>query len=113
MKKSITPKKVATVVGAYFIAWIFVYPYINMFLTSVKTHDEIYATPTTHIPKIWQWSNYINVWKAAPIWAYLKTSLIVAIAATILVLIVSIPAAYFVSRYRFRFRGPFLLLVLA
>jgi multiple sugar transport system permease protein len=113
MKKSVTPKKVATVVGAYFIAWVFVYPYINMFLTSVKTHDEIYASPTTHIPKIWQWSNYINVWKAAPIWDYLKTSLIVSIAATILVLVVSIPAAYFISRYRFRFRGPFLLLVLA
>jgi multiple sugar transport system permease protein len=99
--------------GAYFIAWIFIYPYINMFLTSVKTHDEIYATPTTHIPKVWQFRNYLDVWKAAPIWDYLKTSLIVAISATALVLIVSIPAAYFISRYRFKFRGAFLLLVLA
>ncbi len=113
MKKSITPKKIATMAGAYFIAWIFVYPYINMFLTSVKTHDEIYATPTTHIPKVWQFRNYIDVWQAAPIWDYLKTSLIVAISATLLVLIVSIPAAYFISRYRFKFRGAFLLLVLA
>jgi len=113
MKKIVTPKKIATMAGAYFIAWIFIYPYINMFLTSVKTHDEIYATPTTNIPKVWQFSNYIDVWKAAPIWDYLKTSLIVAISATALVLIVSIPAAYFISRYRFKFRGAFLLLVLA
>ena len=113
MKKGITPKKIATASGAYLIAWIFVYPYINMFFTSMKTHEEVFAIPTTHVPKIWQWKNYIDVWSAAPIWGYVKSSLIISISATILVLIVSIPAAYFISRYRFKFRGAFLLLVLA
>jgi multiple sugar transport system permease protein len=111
--KKITGKKVATILGAYFIAWIFLYPYINMFLTSVRSHDELYATPTTHFPQVWQWRNYIDVWDNAPIAAFLKSSLIVALSATILVLIVSVPAAYFISRYRFKMRGPFLLLVLA
>jgi multiple sugar transport system permease protein len=111
--KKITGKKVATIVGAYFIAWLFVYPYINMFLTSVKSHDELYATPTTYLPRVWQWRNYIDVWDNAPIASFLKSSLIVSLSATILVLIVSLPAAYFISRYRFKMRGPFLLLVLA
>ena len=110
--KKITGKKVATIVGAYFIAWRFVYPYINMFLTSVKSHDELYATPTTYLPRVWQWRNYIDVWDNAPIASFLKSSLIVSLSATILVLIVSVPAAYFISRYRFKMRGPFLLLVL-
>ncbi len=113
MKTGITPKKIATASGAYFIGWIFVYPYINMFFTSMKAHEEVFAIPTTHLPKAWQWRNYIDVWSAAPIWSYVKTSLIVSISATLLVLVVSIPAAYFISRYRFRFRGPFLMLVLA
>jgi multiple sugar transport system permease protein len=111
--KKITGKKVATIVGAYFIAWLFVYPYINMFLTSIKSHDELYATPTTYLPRVWQWRNYIDVWDNAPIASFLKSSLIVSLSATILVLIVSVPAAYFISRYRFKMRGPFLLLVLA
>lgn len=111
--KKITGKKVATIAGAYFIAWLFVYPYINMFLTSVKSHDELYATPTTYLPRVWQWRNYIDVWDNAPIASFLKSSLIVSLSATILVLIVSVPAAYFISRYRFKMRGPFLLLVLA
>ena len=111
--KKITGKKVATIVGAYFIAWLFVYPYINMFLTSVKSHDELYATPTTYLPRVWQWRNYIDVWDNAPIASFLKSSLIVSLSATILVLIVSVPDAYFISRYRFKMRGPFLLLVLA
>ena len=84
-----------------------------MFLTSVRSHDELYSTPTTHFPQIWQWRNYIDVWGNAPIASFLKSSLIVAISATILVLIVSLPAAYFIARYRFKMRGPFLLLVLA
>lgn len=99
--------------GAYFIAWFFVYPYINMFLTSVRTHDELYATPSTHLPQVWQWRNYIDVWSHAPIASFLKSSLIVSISATILVLLVSLPAAYFLARYKFKLRGAFLLLVLA
>jgi multiple sugar transport system permease protein len=84
-----------------------------MFLTSVRTHEELYATPSTHFPQVWQWRNYIDVWDNAPIASFLKSSLIVSVSATILVLIVSLPAAYFTARYRFRMRGPFLLLVLA
>jgi multiple sugar transport system permease protein len=113
MKIVVTPKKIATTFSAYIVAWIFLYPYINMFFTSLKPHEEVFAIPTTHVPKVWQWRNYIDVWSAAPIWSYVKTSLIISISATLLVLVVSIPAAYFISRYRFRFRGPFLMLVLA
>lgn len=111
--KGFSIKKVSTILGAYFIAWFFLYPYINMFLTSVKSHDELFATPATHFPQVWQWSNYIDVWEKAPIAGYLKSSLIVSISATVLVLIVSLPAAYFIARYRFKMRGAFLLLVLA
>jgi multiple sugar transport system permease protein len=111
--KKFAGKKVATIVSAYILAWLFLYPYINMFLTSVRSHDELYSVPTTHFPQVWKWSNYLEVWDNAPIASFLKSSLIVSLSATILVLIVSLPAAYFIARYRFRFRGPFLLLVLA
>jgi len=84
----ITGKKVATIVTAYFLAWLFVYPYINMFLTSLRSHDELYAVPTTHFPQAWKWNNYIEVWENAPIASFLKSSLIVSLSATILVLIV-------------------------
>lgn len=49
--KKFTGKKVATIVSAYILAWLFLYPYINMFLTSVRSHDELYAVPTTHFLK--------------------------------------------------------------
>jgi multiple sugar transport system permease protein len=108
-----TPKKLATMFSAYLIAWFFLYPYINMFVSSLKPHDEIYAEQVTHLPKQWMWSNYLNVWKEYPIAGFMKSSLLVSIFATLIVLLVSIPAAYYVARAKFKGRGVFLLLVLA
>jgi len=112
-RRGVTGNKIATISGAYLIAYFFLYPYIHMFLTSVRTHEELYAYPTTHFPQVWQWRNYLDLWDNAPIANYLKSSLIISISATLMVLAVSLPAAYFLARYRFRFRGAFLLLVLA
>ncbi len=107
-----TPKKVAVMISAYSLALFFIYPYINMLLTSVKSRGELYAGEATHLPLKWNWSNYIDVWKAAPIGDFLKSSLIISTFATILVLLVSVPAAYYVARNKFKGRGFFLLLVL-
>jgi multiple sugar transport system permease protein len=112
-KTVFTPKKIAAMISAYAIGLFFIYPYLNMLLTSLKTHGELYTTPATHLPLKWHWDNYIRVWKVAPIGDFLKSSLIVSTSATILVLLVSIPAAYYVARNRFKGRSLFLLLVLA
>ena len=93
--KKFTGKKVTTIVSAYFLAWLFLYPYINMFLTSVRSHDELYAVPTTHFPQVWKWSNYLEVWDNAPIASFLKSSLIVSLSATILVLILVLATQMF------------------
>lgn len=111
-KLAITPKKIAVIISAYSLALFFIYPYINMIFTSFKSHGELYDDPT-HFPKIWHFENYIDVWSAAPVAGFLKSSLIVSIGATLLVLFVSIPAAYYVARNKFKGRSAFLLLVLA
>jgi multiple sugar transport system permease protein len=108
-----TPKKAATAISAYMVGLFFIYPYINMILTSLKPHGELYATPTTRLPQSWQFDNYLNVWSKAPIADFLTASVVVSVCATLLVLIVSVPAAYYVARNRFRGRSAFLLLVLA
>ena len=84
-----------------------------MLFTSLKPRGELYAYTSKRLPQSWQFDNYLNVWSKAPIGDFLKASIIVSVCATILVLIVSVPAAYYVARNRFKGRGPFLLLVLA
>ena len=83
MKLNWTPKKAATAISAYMVGLFFIYPYINMILTSLKPHGELYATPTTRLPKSWQFDNYLNVWAAAPIADFLTASVVVSVCATL------------------------------
>lgn len=111
MKRSPVRKVVLTGVG-WLVALIFVAPYLQMFLTSLKTEHELTESPGTYLPGHWQWSNFVDVWKAAPIWTNMRVSLIVAAVATLVTLACAMPAAYYTARNRFRGRGAFLLLVL-
>jgi multiple sugar transport system permease protein len=96
----------------YVVAFIFVAPYLEMAITALKPDRELTKSPTTFLPEHWDFGNFVNVWKAAPIWTNMKVSLIVAGAATVIALVVALPAAYYTARNRFRGRGLFLLLVL-
>jgi len=93
------------------VAFFFLAPYLVMFLTALKPQNELFKTPPVLFPHHWQWANFIDVWHAAPIAGYLKVTLIIATLATLLVLVVSLPAAYYTARNSFRGRKAFLVLV--
>jgi multiple sugar transport system permease protein len=97
---------------AYVVAVIFVLPYLEMLITAVRPQRELYET--NYLPHHFAWSNLTNMWGSAyGITSSLLVSLEIAGGATILVLLVALPAAYYTSRRRFRGRNAFLLLVLA
>lgn len=110
--KQFTGRKITLTISGWSIALIFLAPYVEMILTSLKSKSEILSIPTTYLPQHWTWSNFVTIWKALPLAQYLRTSLVVSLSATILVLLLAIPAAYYVGRYKFRGRTSFLLLVL-
>jgi multiple sugar transport system permease protein len=98
--------------AAYIVAVIFVLPYIEMLITAVRPQRELYQA--NYLPHHFAWSNLTNMWGAAfGITSSVRVSLEIAGGATILVLLVALPAAYYTSRRRFRGRSGFLLLVLA
>jgi multiple sugar transport system permease protein len=108
-----TPLRRALVAGtAYLVAFLFLAPYLEMLLTALKPHDELFKIPTDYLPSTFQWDNFIKVWQEAPVADYLKSSLVIAGFATLVALAVSLPAAYYTARYRYRGRTAFLLLVL-
>jgi multiple sugar transport system permease protein len=94
------------------VLFFFLAPYIQMFITSLRPADELYDIPTTYLPSRFEFSNYLDVWSEAPLWSYLRSSLIIAGFTTVVVLLVSLPAAYYTARFRYRGRLLFLLLVL-
>jgi multiple sugar transport system permease protein len=98
--------------GAYVVGVIFLLPYLEMLITAVRPSHELYDR--NYLPHHFAWSNLTNMWGSAfGILSSLRVSIEIAGGATLLVLLVALPAAYYTSRRRFRGRGAFLLLVLA
>ncbi|MCI8597200.1 MAG: carbohydrate ABC transporter permease [Lachnospiraceae bacterium] len=89
----------------YMFAWgmslFILYPYIVMFLNSLKDQQTIYKIPGTILPIEWHWENFINVWKDIPLLTYFKNSAIIAVFGTLLCIVCAIPAAYAFARMRF------------
>ena len=85
---------------------IILYPYVVMFITALKNNDEMYAG--TILPHIWQWSNFKDIWSAAPVLKYLANSMIIAGGATALAIFCGIPAAYALARMKFKGKGFFM-----
>ncbi len=104
-------KALLTGLGAL-VAFFFMAPYIQMLITALTPGKELYTVPAQYLPSHLEFFNFVSVWDKAPLWGYLRSSLIISVFATLLVLLVAMPAAYYTARYRYRGRLLFLLLVL-
>ena len=94
------------------LSLVFLAPYLVMLLSSLRPSSDVVQTPPTFLPRTWQLSTYTQVLGDERFRSWLETSLIIALASTAIVLVVSVPAAYYTARYRFPGRTAFLLLVL-
>jgi multiple sugar transport system permease protein len=97
-------------IAAYGVAALFLLPYVEMVITSLRPSDQLLAANL--LPTHFTFKNFTTIWSTG-FGGNLIESLLIAGGATVLVLLVSIPAAYYTARHRFRGRTMFLLLVLA
>ena len=97
------------------IALVFLAPYLIMIIGSLKPRAEILAVPPSYLPQHWQPDNYVTLWSTpeTPLPLNLISTVVISVCATLLVLVVATPAAYYTARHRFPGRGAFLLVVLA
>lgn len=110
--RGLTGRKVSLTISAWVMGLLFFSPYLVMISTALKPKSEITAIPGSFLPKIWTWSNFTGVWKEIPLAGFIRSSFIISFSATVLVLLLAVPAAYYVARNKFRGRTMFLLLVL-
>ena len=97
--------------AAYLVAILFLLPYLEMLLIAGRPNNEL-GQPTI-FPSHFTFSNFTTLWSGSGLGGSIGTSLQIAAGATVIVLLVALPAAYCTARRRFRGRGAFLLLVLA
>lgn len=102
-------KTVVVAAAAYLVAFVFLFPYLVMLLTSLRPQESL--REATFLPSVWEWSNLANFWTSG-LAGNLMVTLKVAAGSTILVLLVALPAAYYSARHDFKGRTAFLILVL-
>ncbi|WP_084509581.1 carbohydrate ABC transporter permease [Nocardia pseudovaccinii] len=102
-----------TAVGVV-LAVIFLTPFVVMVLGSLKSRAEILRIPPTYLPETWHPDNYSTMWDTpeTPLPYNLVSTVVISVCATLLVLFVAIPAAYYTARHKFPGRAIFLALVL-
>jgi multiple sugar transport system permease protein len=106
------PRRVLLPLAGAALAVTVLSPYLVMFFTAVKPVDELRASPPRLTPTHWRFGNFADVLRDPNFQSWLKVSLVVALASTVLVLLCAVPAAYHTARNRFRGRTAFLVLVL-
>lgn len=77
-------------------------PIYWLLITSFKTNAEINSMTVTYWPQNFTVENYRNLFQATHFADYLKNSLIVTFASSIIVLLFSISGGYALARYKFR-----------
>ena len=84
-------------------AIIFLLPFIFITLTALMTNSQ--ALSPNLWPRPFEWSNFVEVFRQAPLWRWALNTFIYASVATLGVLVSSIPVAYALSRIQWRGRS--------
>jgi multiple sugar transport system permease protein len=92
------------VLGLSVISLIFLFPFLWMFLTTVKPEGDLFSYPPKWLPSEWRWGNYLKTLRAMPFLRYTANSLIIAVGNVVAMILSSSLAAFGLVRYRFKGR---------
>lgn len=88
------------------------FPFVYMLFTSFKTPLETISVPPKLLPSTWTVDNYIAALSRDGVLASFVNSIITAVLSTLISLVLAIPAAYAVTRFRTRTGRIFIVLAL-
>jgi multiple sugar transport system permease protein len=81
------------------------FPLLFLLSTSLKTPRELQSTDSSFLPESLDWTNFSNAVEKANLAQAAGNSLYVAALTTIIVTVISLPAAYALARFRTKLRG--------
>lgn len=83
------------------IGFFWIYPFLWMFSSSVKTTEDFFKDKLSLIPSTFEWENIVRIWTKANFNVYFVNTLIVTACTTLLVLIMTSMSGYVLGRYQF------------
>ena len=82
------------------LAVLILVPVAWVFMASIKENAEFYTNPW-NLPKGFYFQNFVEAWKTAKMGEYMLNSVVVTAVSLALLLVVALPAAYCLSRFKF------------
>lgn len=79
---------------------IYGFPFVYLLLTSFKTPLEAISVPPSVMPTVWTLENYVSALTRQGVGAALVNSVVTALISTVLSLVLAVPAAYAITRFR-------------
>lgn len=76
------------------------FPFLYLLLTSFKTPSDAIAVPPAVLPEVWTLDNYVTALAKDGVVPALINSVVTAVLSTLFSLVLAIPAAYAITRYR-------------
>jgi multiple sugar transport system permease protein len=102
--KKITAGKVLGFIGMIVFLVVIVFPFYWLIITALKDPKDISLMPTELWPSRWSFQFFINCFTEHHLQVYLENSIIVALGAMVVTIIIAFPAAYAFARLKFRFK---------
>ena len=93
--------KIAIYLALISLAVSIIVPLFWVFSASIKENAEFYGNPWS-LPKGFHWQNFTDAIHRAKMGEYFLNSVLVTFVALVIIVIVSIPAAYVLARHDFR-----------
>jgi multiple sugar transport system permease protein len=102
-KKNKAARKIGFYLGLIILLTISLFPFFIMLMTSFKSSKEAVATNPSFFPMDWTFQHYVDIFNPDifPYLAYFKNSLIVALTAALLSVVIGIFGAYALSKLKF------------
>lgn len=86
------------------VAITIIVPVAWVFMASIKENSEFYHNPWA-LPAGFYWQNFVDAWEKASMGSYMLNSVIVTALALVILIVVALPAAYCLSRFKFKSRN--------
>ncbi|WP_248927997.1 carbohydrate ABC transporter permease [Paenibacillus hamazuiensis] len=92
---------------------VMAFPFLWMFLGSLKLPDEIFSGGIWRLPSEWRWEHYAEAWKRAPFDRFFINSALVSVSTVIAQLITCSMAAYAFACVNFKAKQTLFLIFIA
>ncbi len=94
-------------------AFLMIYPFLWMIITSLKNDGGVFIYPPQWIPSPVVWENYLRAWKETTLGRYMFNSVYISVVKTGISLLFNSMAAYALAKYKFKGRNIIFIVLLA